>query len=115
MDYRGLPGVTFTTPQIASAGLTEDQALAAGHACECRVLGAQDIPRALVNQDTRGVLKLVIDAEGLSLTTNFLPNSPKPEVKEFVAEWVKVRGAEPGQRRGLRPIVSPATLRAMAL
>jgi branched-chain amino acid transport system substrate-binding protein len=37
------------------------------------------------------------DAEGLSLTTNFLPNSPKPEVKEFVAEWVKVRGAEPGQ------------------
>lgn len=63
VDYRGLPGVTFTTPQIASAGLTEDQALAAGHACECRVLGAQDIPRALVNQDTRGVLKLVIDAE----------------------------------------------------
>lgn len=37
------------------------------------------------------------DAEGLSLTTNFMPNSPKPEVKEFVAEWVKVRGAEPGQ------------------
>ncbi|MBT9289671.1 ABC transporter substrate-binding protein [Prosthecodimorpha staleyi] len=37
------------------------------------------------------------DAEGLSLTTNFLPNSPKPEVKAFVAEWVKIRGAEPGQ------------------
>lgn len=62
VDYRGLPGVTFTTPQIATAGLTEDQAVAAGHTCECRVLGAQDIPRALVNQDTRGVLKLVIDA-----------------------------------------------------
>lgn len=61
VDYRGLPGVTFTTPQIASAGLTEDQARAAGHNCECRVLRAEDIPRALVNQDTRGVLKLVID------------------------------------------------------
>ncbi|TBW40700.1 amino acid ABC transporter substrate-binding protein [Siculibacillus lacustris] len=37
------------------------------------------------------------DAEGLSLTTNFLPNSPRPEVKNFVDAWVKARGAEPGQ------------------
>ncbi|KGN36270.1 mercury(II) reductase [Knoellia subterranea] len=62
VDYRGLPAVTFTTPQLASAGLTEEQALAAGYDCDCRVLGAQDIPRALVNRDTRGVLKLVVDA-----------------------------------------------------
>jgi mercuric reductase len=63
VDYRGLPGVTFTTPQLGSAGLTEEQALARGHACDCRVLGAQDIPRALANRDTRGALKLVIDAD----------------------------------------------------
>jgi len=63
VDYRGLPGVTFTTPQLASAGLTEKQALAAGHSCDCRVLGAQDIPRARANRDTRGALKLVIDAD----------------------------------------------------
>ena len=62
VDYRGLPAVTFTTPQIASAGLTEQQARAAGHDCDCRVLGGQDIPRALVNRDTRGALKLVADA-----------------------------------------------------
>jgi len=63
VDYRGLPAVTFTTPQVASAGLTEKQALAAGHDCDCRTLGAQDIPRALANRDTRGVLKLVLDAD----------------------------------------------------
>jgi mercuric reductase len=63
VDYRGLPAVTFTTPQIGSAGMTEEQALAAGHACDCRVLRAQDIPRALANRDNRGVLKLVIDAD----------------------------------------------------
>ncbi len=62
VHYRGLPGVTFTTPQLAGAGLTEQQALAAGHDCDCRVLGAQDIPRALANRDTRGALKLVADA-----------------------------------------------------
>lgn len=63
VDYRGLPGVTFTTPQLGSAGLTEEQALALGHSCDCRVLGAQDIPRALTNRDTRGALKLVTDAD----------------------------------------------------
>ncbi len=63
VDYTGLPGVTFTKPQLASAGLTEAEALRRGHRCDCRVLGAQDIPRALANQDTRGALKLVIDAD----------------------------------------------------
>jgi mercuric reductase len=63
VDYTGLPGVTFTTPQLASAGLTEQEALDRGHACDCRVLGAQDIPRALANRDTRGALKIVVDAD----------------------------------------------------
>ncbi len=63
VDYTGLPAVIFTRPQLASAGLTEAQALAAGHACDCRVLGGQDIPRALTNQDTLGALKLVAHAD----------------------------------------------------
>lgn len=62
VDYRGLPAVTFTTPQLASAGVTEQQAVAAGHECDSRVLDAHDIPRSLANRDTRGALKLVIDA-----------------------------------------------------
>ncbi|MCY7366362.1 MAG: mercury(II) reductase [Frankiaceae bacterium] len=63
VDYTGLPGVIFTTPQIASAGMTEEQATAAGHDCACRILDGQDIPRALANRDTRGAVKLVIDAD----------------------------------------------------
>jgi len=63
VDYRGLPGVTFTTPQLAGAGLTEQQALDQGHGCDCRTLGAGDLPRALANNDTRGALKIVIDAD----------------------------------------------------
>ena len=62
VDYTGLPAVIFTTPQLASAGLTEAQALGAGYHCECRVLDARDIPRALANEDTRGALKLVAEA-----------------------------------------------------
>lgn len=63
VDYTGLPAVVFTRPQLASAGLTEAEALARGYACSCRVLDLADVPRALVNRDTRGVVKLVADAE----------------------------------------------------
>ncbi len=63
VDYTGLPSVTFTDPQLASAGLTEADALAAGHRCECRVVQLDQVPRALVNRDTRGAIKVVIDAD----------------------------------------------------
>lgn len=62
VDYTGLPSVVFTRPQLASAGLTEADALAAGRDCNCRVLDLADVPRALVNRDTRGAVKLVADA-----------------------------------------------------
>jgi len=61
IDYTGLPSVVFTDPQLASAGLTEAQAVEAGHDCDCRVLGLDNVPRALVEHDTRGAIKLVAD------------------------------------------------------
>jgi mercuric reductase len=63
VTYTGLPQVTFTRPQLASAGPTEAEALAQGHRCECRLLNLTDVPRALVNRDTRGAVKLVADAD----------------------------------------------------
>ncbi|MGI8873151.1 MAG: mercury(II) reductase [Egibacteraceae bacterium] len=63
VDYAGLPRVTFTAPQIAGAGLTEAQARAQGHAVKTSVLDLAHVPRALVNRDTRGVIKLVADVE----------------------------------------------------
>ena len=62
VDWTGMPQVMFTRPQIGAAGMTEQQALDAGHECDCRVLGASDIPRSLANQDPLGALKIVVDA-----------------------------------------------------
>ncbi len=62
LDYTALPRVTFTSPQIASVGLTDSQAVAAGLRCDCRVLPLQYVPRALVNRDTRGLVKIVAEA-----------------------------------------------------
>ncbi len=61
MDYTALPRVTFTSPAIASAGLTEAELIRQGVACDCRVLPLDAIPRALVSRDTRGVVKLVTE------------------------------------------------------
>jgi mercuric reductase len=61
MDYTALPRVTFTTPNIAAVGLTDEQAQAAGYECECRVVELRHVPRARVNLDTRGLFKIVAE------------------------------------------------------
>ncbi|MGC8628161.1 MAG: mercury(II) reductase [Acidimicrobiales bacterium] len=62
VDLTGLPRVIFTSPPVASAGLTEAQARKAGWDVETSVLPLQAVPRALVNRDTLGLVKLVAEA-----------------------------------------------------
>ena len=62
LDFDSLPRIIFTTPQIAAAGLTEEQAAERGFEVDVRVLPLEAIPRALVNGDTRGLFKLVAEA-----------------------------------------------------
>jgi mercuric reductase len=62
VDYTAMPRVTFTSPAIASAGLTEAELIQSGVTCDCRVLPLGAVPRAIVNRDTRGVVKLVVEA-----------------------------------------------------
>ena len=62
VDFTALPAVTFTRPQLAGAGMSELQALAAGYDCDCRTVTAVDLPRALVNHDPYAALKIVADA-----------------------------------------------------
>lgn len=63
VDYTRLPRVTFTSPAIGAVGMTEAQVLEAGIRCDCRVLPLGYLPRALVNRDTRGFIKMVANAE----------------------------------------------------
>ncbi|MFG2683070.1 mercury(II) reductase [Streptomyces sp. NPDC048392] len=62
LDYTALPRVTFTSPAIASVGMTDNQVAEAGIPCDCRTLDLAYVPRALANRDTRGLVKLVTDA-----------------------------------------------------
>lgn len=62
LDYTALPRVIFTSPAVASVGMTDAQAVDAGIECDCRVLPLAYVTRALVNRDTRGLVKLVAAA-----------------------------------------------------
>lgn len=61
IDWSGLPKVTFTTPQIASVGFTEEEASRNGYRVEMRVLNLDAVPRALVERDTVGLCKIVAE------------------------------------------------------
>ncbi len=60
-DNSAMPAVVFSDPQVASVGLTEAAAKAAGHDVRTSVLPLDAVPRALAARDTRGLIKLVAD------------------------------------------------------
>ena len=62
-DAAAMPAVVFTDPQVASVGLTEENAREQGLAVRTSVLPLEYVPRALVARDTRGLIKLVAERE----------------------------------------------------
>jgi mercuric reductase len=62
LDLSVVPNVTFTAPQVASVGLTEAAARAAGYHVDVSVLDMAHVPRAVVSYDRRGLVKLVAEA-----------------------------------------------------
>jgi len=61
LDLEVLPRVTFTDPQVASAGWTEDQARQRGFQVKTALLTLEHVARAQVARDLRGLVKLVAD------------------------------------------------------
>ncbi len=63
LDLSAMPAVTFTDPAVATVGLTEAQAREQGYAVKVSELPMAYVPRALAAHDTRGLVKLVADAD----------------------------------------------------
>lgn len=63
-DNSAMPAIVFTDPQVASVGLTEAAARSAGYDVRVSTIGLDQVPRALAARDTRGLIKLVADADG---------------------------------------------------
>ncbi|MDO6445661.1 mercury(II) reductase [Colwellia sp. 1_MG-2023] len=63
LDLSTMPAVIFTDPQVATVGLTEEQAISKGLDVISRVLDMENVPRALANFETDGFIKLVAERE----------------------------------------------------
>ncbi|HEC90107.1 MAG TPA: mercury(II) reductase, partial [Alphaproteobacteria bacterium] len=66
-DNRAMPWVVFTDPQVAGVGLSEAAARKRGIEVKTSVLALENVPRALAARDTRGLIKLVADANSNKL------------------------------------------------
>jgi dihydrolipoamide dehydrogenase len=63
LKYEDMPRPTFSHPQVASIGLTEAQAKAAGHEVKVGEFPFSALGKALAEHDSEGVVKLVADAK----------------------------------------------------
>lgn len=59
IDLNVVPRAIFTDPQLASVGLTDAEAVKAGHECNCKVLNFSEVSKARIIGNTRGVIKMV--------------------------------------------------------
>ena len=60
LDYRALPRVTYTDPELAQVGMTEGEARAAGHRPYVLRWPFAENDRAVAEGDTTGMVKLVV-------------------------------------------------------
>lgn len=83
VDYRALPWVTYTDPELAHVGLTEAQAREAGG--EVRTLSESFAhnDRALAEARNEGLIKVVIDGKGRLLGATIVG----PHAGEMIGFW----------------------------
>ncbi len=61
IDFLSIPSAIFTSPQVASVGLTENQMMEKYGYCSCRTLRMTDVPKALIVNQKRGLIKMAVD------------------------------------------------------
>lgn len=63
LDYSRVPRVTYSHPQVASVGLTLEQAKEAGHSAKSHRVSFRPNAMALIQGESDGLAKVVIDEE----------------------------------------------------
>jgi dihydrolipoamide dehydrogenase len=80
MDARCIPAVIFTDPEIASAGITAEEAEKAGRKVKIGKFPFVALGRAIANADTDGFVKVVIDAGTTELLGIHVVGNGAPDV-----------------------------------
>ena len=91
INYLHVPNCTYCDPQIASVGLTEAKAVAAGHKVKIGKFPFTAVAKARIEDATDGFVKIVADEEdGEILGVHMIGSA----VTEMIAEGVTAMGLE---------------------
>lgn len=91
LDYGNIPGCTYCSPEIASVGMTEEAAKAAGHEIKVGKFPFSVSGKASAAGTKEGFVKLIFDAKYGELLGGHMIGA---NVTEMVAELVAVRKLE---------------------
>ncbi|MBT8396145.1 MAG: dihydrolipoyl dehydrogenase [Gemmatimonadetes bacterium] len=91
VDYSNIPNCTYAHPEVASVGLTEEQALEAGHDIEVGKFPWVGIGRAVAAGDTEGFIKVIRDKQYSEILGAHIVG---PHATELIAEFVLGRHLE---------------------
>lgn len=85
-DYTLLPWCTFTSPELASIGMNEKQATAAGISYSVWTENFSDNDRSLTEGEEEGKIKMLLDEQEKPLGIQILG----PHAGDLLGEWVAV-------------------------
>jgi dihydrolipoamide dehydrogenase len=91
VDYSNIPNCTYAHPEVASVGLTEDQAVEAGLEIEVGKFPWVGIGRAVAAGDTEGFIKVVRDKKYSEILGAHIVG---PHATELIGEFVIGRHLE---------------------
>ncbi|HZQ30605.1 MAG TPA: mycothione reductase [Mycobacterium sp.] len=84
-DHRYVPSAVFTDPQIASVGLTENQARAKGFRIKVKVQDYSDVAYGWAMEDTTGFAKVIVDDDtGLILGAHLMGHQASSLIQPIV-------------------------------
>ncbi len=86
VNYQNVPGCTYTTPEVASVGLTEKKAVEAGHEVKVGKFFFKASGKATAAGNTDGFVKVVVDAKtDLILGAHLCGDNVTEMISELVA------------------------------
>ncbi len=84
-NHRHVPAAVFTDPQIASVGLTENEARAKGYRVKVKVQDYSDVAYGWAMEDTTGIAKIVVDDDsGLILGAHIMGHQASSLIQPLV-------------------------------
>ncbi len=107
LDVGNIPGCTYCTPQVASVGMTEAKAKAAGHTVKVGKFNFMGNGKAIALGEPEGMVKTIFDAKTGALLGAHMVG---PEVTEMIQGYVIARTMETTEQELMHTVFPHPTI-----